>query len=239
MKQLLGISALLLAFALPGLAQVQRMTPDDEAQFNGYYQRWQQDRQTNNRDDMVSMEHHMQDLMGKYGIPSETPYDQVASQYENSPYNNGPRYGDRDNDRGYNSQWSGRLSPDDQNKFNKEYQKWQESNAKNDRDDIDKHARNMEQIMQRYNIPPDTPFDQIATVQGYGGHIDVRQYQGRFSPSDQKDYDKAYEHWQKDRARNDRDDIAKDEGKMQEIMAKYNIPRGVPYDVLASGNRGY
>jgi hypothetical protein len=42
-----------------------------------------------------------------------------------------------------------------------------------------------------------------------------------------------------DRARRDRDDIAKDEGKMQEIMAKYDIPRDVPYDVLASGNRGY
>jgi hypothetical protein len=236
MKRLLGIAALLLALALPGLAQVQRMTSDDEAQFNGYYQRWLQDRQSNNRDAMVSDEHHMQDLMSKYGIPSDTPYDQVASQYNNAPYQ---RYGDRDNDRGYANQWSGRLSPDDQNKFNKEYQKWQESNAKNDRDDIDKHARNMEQIMQRYNIPPDTPFDTIATVSGYGGHIDVRQYQGRFSPNDQKDFDKAYEHWQKDRARNDRDDIAKDEGKMQEIMAKYNIPRGVPYDVLASGNRGY
>jgi hypothetical protein len=93
--------------------------------------------------------------------------------------------------------------------------------------------------MQRNNIPPDTPFDQVATVAGGYPHVDVRQYQGRFSPDDQKKYDKAYEHWQADRAKHDRDDIAKDEGKMEEIMAKYNIPRNVPYDALASGNRGY
>jgi len=76
-------------------------------------------------------------------------------------------------------------------------------------------------------------------VAGYGGHVDVQQYQGRLSADDQKHFDKAYEHWQSDRARRDHDDVAKDEGKMQEIMAKYNIPRGVPYDALASGNRGY
>ena len=239
MKKLLGILALVLVFGLPALAQVQRMTADDEAQFNGYYQRWMQDRQNNDRDDMVSMEHHMQDLMSKYAIPSDTPYDQVAAQ-ESVP----PRYDDRDrdrdrDDRGYAGRWQGRLTPDDQNKFNKEYTKWQESNAKNDRDDIDKHARNMEEIMTRNNIPPDTPFDRIATVGGYAPHYDVREYQGRLTPDDQKRFDKAYEKWQRDRARHDRDDIAKDEGKMEEIMAKYNIPRGVPYDALASGNRGY
>lgn len=246
MKKLLGILALVFVFGLPVLAQVQRMTPDDEERFNGYYSRWLQDRQTDNRDDMVSMEHHMQDLMSKYSIPSDTPYDQVASQNGAAPPS---RYDDRDRgyagarnypgDRGYAGQWQGRLSPDDQNKFNKEYTKWQESNAKNDRDDIDKHARNMEEIMQRNGIPPDTPFDAIATGNGYRRHTDIREYQGRLSPDDQKRFDKAYEKWQRDRAKRDRDDIPKDEGKMQEIMAKYNIPRDVPYDALVSGNRGY
>jgi hypothetical protein len=235
MNRLLGMLALLLAFGLPAVAQVQRMTPEDEDQFNSYYSRWQQDRQTDHRDDMVSMEHHMQDLMSKYAIPSDTPYDQVAAQ--NSP---APGYDDRDRDnRRYAGNWQGQLSADDQHKFNKEYDKWQESNAKNDRDDIDKHARNMEEIMQRYNIPPNTPFDTIAAANGYAPHVDYRRYQGRFSPDDQKKFDKAYEKWQKDRAKNDRDDLSKDEGKMQEVMAKYSVPRDVPYDVLVSGNRGY
>jgi hypothetical protein len=239
MKKLLGILALVLVFGLPALAQVQRMTADDEAQFNGYYQRWLQDRQNNDRDDMVSMEHHMQDLMSKYAIPSDTPYDQVAAQ-QSAPARYDDRDRDRDrDDRGYAGRWQGRLTPDDQNKFNKEYTKWQEANAKNDRDDIDKHARKMEEIMTRNNISPDTPFDSIATVGGYASHRDVRQYQGRLAPDDQKRFDKAYEKWQRDRAKRDRDDIAKDEGKMQEIMARYSIPRDVPYDVLASGNRGY
>jgi len=227
--------ALLVALTLPAATQVQRMTPDDEARFNDYYSRWTQDRQMNNRDDMVSMEHHMQDLMSRYAIPSDTPYDQVAAQ--NGP---APRYDDRDrDDRGYAGRWQGQLSEDDQHKFNKEYEKWQESNAKNDRDDINEHARKTEEIMKRYNIPPNTPIDTIPIPNGHAPHGDDRRYQGRFSPDDQKKFDKAYEKWQQDRAKNDRDDLAKDEGKMQEVMAKYNVPRDVPYDVLVSGNRGY
>jgi len=33
--------------------------------------------------------------------------------------------------------------------------------------------------------------------------------------------------------------MAKEEGKMQEIMARYNIPRDVPYDAVVSGGRAY
>jgi len=143
---------------------------------------------------------------------------------------------DRDRAAGYAQQ---KLSPDDQREFNKEYSKWQESNARNDRDDIDKHARRMEDIMARYRIPPDTPFDTIATSGGYDRHYDARQYQGRFSPEDQRKFDKAYEHWLSHRQGHDRDDAARDENRMQEIMARYRIPRDVPYDQLASGGRGY
>ena len=241
MKQLLGSLIVLAALALPALAQAQQMSPDDQSKFDNYYSRWVQDRQNGDRDDMVSSEHHMQDLMNKYAIPAETPYDQVAARnaapapgydgaYDNRGYDNRPY-----DNRGYANQ----LQGDDQNKFNKEYIKWQEANAKNDRDDIDKHARNMEQIMQRNGVPPNTPFASIATTNGYAPRHDVRQYQGRFSPDDQKKFDKAYEKWRSDRAKHDRDDYAKDEGRMNEIMAKYNIPRDVPYDVLVSGNRGY
>jgi len=237
MKKLLGSLIVLAALALPALAQVQRMTGDDQDKFDNYYSRWVQDKQNGDRDDMVSMEHHMQDLMNRYSIPADTPYDQVAAQNNMAPP---PAYDNRAYDnRGYGNQWQGRMSPDDQHKFNKEYTKWQEANAKNDRDDIDKHARNMEEIMQRDGVPPNTPFAAIATTNGYSPHYDVRQYQGRFSPDDQKKFDKAYEKWQSDRAKHDRDDLAKDEGKMQEVMARYNIPRDVPYDALASGNRGY
>ena len=168
MNKVLGSLIVLAAMALPALAQAPQMSPDDQQKFDGYYSRWAQDRQNGDRDDMVSSEHHMQDLMNKYSIPADTPYDRVASQNEVAPpppaYNNNPGYDNRGyGNRGYNNQ----LSPDDQNKFNKEYTKWQQANAKNDRDDIDKHARNMEELMQRNNIPQNTPFDAIATTAGY------------------------------------------------------------------------
>lgn len=238
MKNFLGSLIVLAALALPALAQGPQMSPDDQQKFDNYYSRWVQDKQNGDRDDLVSMEHHMQDLMNRYSIPADRPYEQVASQnapgYDNRAYDNRP-YDNRD----YAYGWQGRLSPDDQNKFNKEYTKWQESNAKNDRDDIAKHARNMGEIMQRNGVPPNTPFNAVATTSGYPPRSDYRQYQGRLSPDDQKRFDKAYEKFQKDRAKHDRDDIAKDEQKMNEILARYNIPRDVPYDALASGNRGY
>jgi hypothetical protein len=238
MNRLLGIFALALLFCLPAFAQAQRMAPDDQGRFNDYYSRWMQDRQSNDRDDMISMEHHMQDLMNKYAIPPDTPYGEVAAQ------NATPRY-DRDHDdrdRGYAGSGYGRvqMSSDDQRKFNDEYRKWQESTAKNDRDDIDKHARKMEEIMARYNIPPRTAFDEIATTNGYDQpRNNYRDFQGRLSPDDQQKFDKTYDHWRHERSENDRNGMAKEEGKMQEIMARYNIPRDVPYDAIASGNRGY
>ena len=242
MKRVLGIAVLLIAFGLPLAAQVQQMTADDQGRFNDYYSRWVQDKQTNNRDDMLSMEHRMQDIMDKYQIPPSTPYDQIASQNGSAPppadYGRGYDR-DRDRDRGYASNWQGRMSADDQKEFNKEYQKWQDSSAKHDQDDIDKHARKMQEIMARNNIPPDTPFDAVASAPGYGSRVDYRQYQNKMSPDDQGKFDKAYEKWLRDRQKNDRDDIAKDEGKMQELMARYNIPRDTPYNMLASSARGY
>src|SRR6266567_3940934 len=79
----------------------------------------------------------------------------------------------------------------------------------------------------------------IATSNGYSAHYDYREFRGRLSPEDQSKFDKEYEHWLNDRRKSDRDGAAKHEGKMQEIMARYNIPRDVPYDDIASGGRGY
>src|SRR5437016_9033785 len=80
MKKLLGILTLLVSMGIPAFAQMQRMSPDDQDRFNSYYSRWLQYKQTNDRDDMISMEQRMQDLMAKYGVPSNTPYDEVATQ---------------------------------------------------------------------------------------------------------------------------------------------------------------
>ena len=79
MKQIFGTLAVLIALTLPALSQ--RMPAADQDRFNSYYSRWLQDRQTGDRDDMISTEQRMQDLMSRYSIPSDTPYDQEASQF--------------------------------------------------------------------------------------------------------------------------------------------------------------
>jgi hypothetical protein len=223
MKKLLGSLIVLIAIGIPALAQYQRMSLDDQDRFNSYYSRWIQDKQTDNRGDMISMEQRMQDLMSKYGIASNTPYEEVAQARYQGP------------DRRYAGSWQGRMSSDDQHKFNEEYRKWQESMAKNDRDDVDKHARKMEDIMARYNIPTNTPFESIATLNGYSRHYDYGEFRGRLSPDEQNKFNKEYREWLEERREGDRNGTAKHEGKMQEIMARNNIPRDVPYDVIASG----
>ena len=230
MKQVFGILMLLVAISIPAFSQMQRMSPQDQDKFNRYYSRWLEDKQTNDRSDMISMEQHMQDLMSKYGVPSNMPYDEVAAQSGYQGYGR---------DRAYSGPWQGRLSGDDQRNFNNEYRKWQDAMVKHDRDDIDKHARKMQEIMTRNNIPPNTPFDAVATMNGSTARYDPREFRGRLSADDQSKFDKAYEHWLKDRRRGDRDDIAKDEGRMQEIMTRYNIPRDVPYEAIASGGGAY
>src|SRR5204862_280431 len=60
-------------------------------------------------------------------------------------------------------QGQGRLSPEDQREFDKDYAKWVNDTRKNDRDDIDKDARKMQDIMTRNSIPSNVPFSQIAS----------------------------------------------------------------------------
>lgn len=151
---------------------------------------------------------------------------------------------------------NGRLSPDDQREFDKAYANWVNDSRKNDRDDIQRDEHRMQDIMQRNNIPPDVPYDRIASSPNnnsyYGDrdhdrYRDNDQYRGgyagqgqtRLSPDDQRQFDKAYEKWEKDSRKNDRDDIRKDERRMQDIMARYNIPRDVPYDQIATPNSDY
>ena len=80
----LSIALLLLCLTVPALAQYQgRLSSDDQRRFDSYYQRWQDYKRTNNRDEIISMEKRMQDVMQKYNISATVPYAAIAS--------NGPR----------------------------------------------------------------------------------------------------------------------------------------------------
>src|ERR1700680_1695258 len=126
---------------------------------------------------------------------------------------------------------SGRLSADDQKEFDKCHTKWVNDTRKNDRDDIAKDVKHMQEIMGRNGIPSNVPYAQIAST---GNEYPARTYQGRLSPHDQSEFDQNYTKWVNDTRKNDRDDIAKDAAHMQEIMARNNIPVDVPFDQIAS-----
>jgi hypothetical protein len=55
------------------------LNPNDQSRFDSYFSRWQQYRQTANRDEVASMEKRMQDIYAQYRIPPNTPYWWVAS----------------------------------------------------------------------------------------------------------------------------------------------------------------
>ena len=124
-----------------------------------------------------------------------------------------------------------RLSSDDQKDFDKAYTKWVNDTRKNNRDDIGKDVRKMQEIMARAGIPANVPYDRIAST---GIMYPAHSYARQLTPDDQKDFDKAYTKWVNDTRRNDQDGIAKDVRKMQEIMARNNIPANVPFDQVAS-----
>jgi hypothetical protein len=226
MNKFLGTLTLLLALALPGFAQGQvRLSAEDQKEFDKYYTKWVNDTRKNDRDDIGKDVRKMQEIMGKYSIPANVPFEQIASS--------GGTYPAR--------VYQGRLSTDDQREFDKYYTKWVNDTRKNDRDDISKDVGRMQEIMAKNNVPASVPFDQIAST-GYPGNgypaatypATNSRWQSRLSPDDQRDFDRYYSKWVDDMRKNDRDDISKDAGYMQEIMARNNIPASVPFDQIAS-----
>jgi hypothetical protein len=125
-----------------------RLSPEDQSRFDSYYSRWLEYRRTNNRDEVVSMERRMRDVMAHYNIPADVPFEQVAS-------NGGGGY--------YRNQWHSRLSDDDQRRFDSYYSRWLEYRRTNNRDEIVSMEKRMRDVMSHYNIPSNTPFEQIAT----------------------------------------------------------------------------
>src|ERR1700730_87745 len=134
------------------------------------------------------------------------------------------------------AQGPGRLSPDDQREFDKYYTKWVNDTRRNDRDDTAKDVGHMQEIMNRNHIPADVSFDRIAST---GNAYAVDDYRSRLSTDEQREFDKYYTKWVNDTRKNDRDDIAKDVRRMQEIMGRNGIPSNVPYAQIASAGNEY
>jgi hypothetical protein len=79
MNKPLETLALLVAIALPGFAQQGRLSSDEQREFDKYYTKWVNDTRKNDRDDIAKDVKHMQEIMGRNGIPSNVPYEQITS----------------------------------------------------------------------------------------------------------------------------------------------------------------
>lgn len=216
------------------------LSPSDQQDFDKDYAKWVNATRRQDQDDIASEAQKMESIMTRYNIPSGVSFDQVASNAAytvapNATYNVVPG-------QAYPAYAQARLSPDDQQKFDKEYTKWIDSQRKNDADDVAKHARNMQEIMARYNIPSTVPFQAIASGGGVavvpnGAYAYPYSYPAgvqRLSADDQKNFDKAYRDWVKAEHKRDMDDVNKNVRRMQDIMARNNIPANVPFDAIAS-----
>ena len=54
------------------------LSADAQRDFDSYYSRWQEYRQSDNRDQMRSMEERMQDLKARNNIPPDVPNEVIA-----------------------------------------------------------------------------------------------------------------------------------------------------------------
>jgi len=145
------------------------LQPESQRAFDEEYSRWISARNSGNRRDMESQEQKMRGIMQSYRIPQDVPFDAIAS---NAVGGGRDGYYDRrdrdDDDRGRGGYYRGaRLSSEDQGKFDSLYSKWVNDTRRGDRDDADRDVKHMQEIMRRNNVPPDVPFDQVASGGGY------------------------------------------------------------------------
>jgi hypothetical protein len=164
--------------------QNQRLSSEDRGRFDSYFQRWQNYRRTNNRDEVISMEKRMFDIYDHYGIPHDVRFERVASngggaewgrdrdwdrerdrdrEWDRDRRGEWERYRDRDRDYWRQSQ---RLSGEDQGRFDSYFQRWLNYRRTNNRDEVISMEKRMFDVYDHYGIPHDVPFERVASQGG-------------------------------------------------------------------------
>jgi hypothetical protein len=146
----LGIAVVLIATLMAGIAQAQgwNLSSEDQRRFDSYYERWQEYRQRNDRDQTASMEKRMYEVMERYRIPRTVPFDRIASGG-----GGGGGYG----------RYRNMLSASDQQRFDSYYSRWQQYKASNNREQVISMEKRMQDVMEHYKIPLTVPYDAIAS----------------------------------------------------------------------------
>jgi hypothetical protein len=161
----------------------------------------------------------------------------VLAQDADDNRRQGDRYdAGRQDSRDYaHGQWRGRLSSEDQHRFDSYYSRWREYRRGNNRDEVASMEKRMRDVMSHNNIPSDVSFDQIASNGDRGDRGHSRQRQARLSSEDQQRFDSYYSRWLEYRRTNNRDEIESMEKRMRDVMSRNNIPSDMPFDEIASG----
>jgi hypothetical protein len=140
--------------AYPTYSQT-RLSPDEQRKFDDNYAKWVESQRKNDQDDIAKSADKMHEIMSRAGIPTDIPFAAIATNgYLAGP--GAPPYGST-------QAVPQHLSSKDQEEFDKSYRHWVDARHKKDMDDVDKNARKMQEIMSRYNIPANVPFDRIAS----------------------------------------------------------------------------
>jgi hypothetical protein len=223
MKRLSTVLVLLVFVTLSALAQIAqyqgRLSPDDQKRFDSYYQRWLEYKKSNYRDEALSMEKRMQDVMEQYNIPASVPYDAITSSGSWANY----------------SRYRGRFSREDQARYDSYFERWLNYKRTNNREEIVSMEKRMQDVMTHYDIPLTVPYSALtssASGNYGGGYLD--QWRGRLSADDQRRFDSYYTRWLDYRRTNNREEIASMENRMRDVMRQNNIPENVPFDQIAS-----
>jgi hypothetical protein len=127
-----------------------KLNGEDQKRFDDYYVKWIHDRERKDTGEIASMEVRMLDVYAHAGIPSNVPYDLVASPNVALPMT------------GYQN-WQGRIRPDDQKRFDSYFTRWMEYRSKKDRDQIASMQGRMLDVYSHNNIPMTTPFELVAS----------------------------------------------------------------------------
>ena len=142
-------------------------------------------------------------------------------------------YDDRRSNQGYGesqNRWQGRLSTEDQSRFNSYYSHWLTARQSGDRSETASTEKRMRDVMGHYSIPPNVQFSEIASDS-------VARYSGpnipRFSGTDANDFRSYYSRWENYKRTNDRRQAASMEERMRKIMSAHDIPNNASYaDVM-------
>jgi Domain of unknown function (DUF3395) len=127
-----------------------KLRAEDQKRFDDYYAKWVHDRERQDKSEIASMEDRMLDVYVHNGIPSNVPYDLVASPDVALPMT------------GF-QHWQGRVRPDDQKRFDSYFTRWMEYRAKRDKEQIASMQGRMLDVYAHNNIPMTTPYEFIAS----------------------------------------------------------------------------